>query len=64
MAKKYWIAGAIKKKGALRRSLKAKKGMKIPIAKLMRATKAKGKLGRRARLAVTLRKMRKARRRG
>jgi len=61
MAKKYWIAGAIKKKGALRRSLKAKKGKNIPLAKVRKAAKAKGKLGRRARLAVTLGKMRRAR---
>lgn len=56
MAKK-WIQKAIKKPGALRKSLKVKKGKKIPIAKLKKAAKAKGKLGKRARLAITLKKI-------
>jgi hypothetical protein len=56
---KTWIASAIKKKGSLRKSLGIKKGEKIPAATLDRAAKAAGKLGRRARLAKTLRKMRK-----
>ena len=43
------------KKGALRKSLKVKKGKKIPLSKLNAAAKKKGKLGRRARLAKTLR---------
>lgn len=53
-----WIAGAIKKPGALRRSLGTKKG-KIPVSKIRSAAKKGGKLGQRARLALTLRKMRK-----
>jgi len=60
MAKKsgsYWIAGAIKKPGSLRKSLGVKEGQKIPAAKLAAAAKKPGKLGRRARLAQTLRKM-------
>lgn len=53
---KYWIAGAIKHPGALRKSLRAKKGKRIPAGRLSRAAKAGGTLGRRARLAMTLRK--------
>ena len=60
--KKNWIAGAIKKKGALRRALKIKAGATIPAGKLKSAAKKGGKLGRQARLAVTLGKMRKTRR--
>jgi hypothetical protein len=57
--KKNWIQSAIKKPGALRKSLGIKKGEKIPQTKLDAAAKKKGKLGQRARLAKTLRKMRK-----
>lgn len=56
MAKK-WIQAAIKKPGALRKSLGAKKGKNIPVSKLQAAAKKKGKLGKRARLALTLRKL-------
>jgi hypothetical protein len=58
MAKK-WIQKAIKKPGALRKSLGVKKGQKIPAKKLAKAAKSKGKLGQRARLAQTLGKMRR-----
>jgi len=54
-----WIQKAIKKPGALRAQLGAKPGKPIPAAKLAKAAKAKGKLGQRARLAQTLKKMRK-----
>lgn len=54
-----WIAGAIKKPGALRAELHVKKGKKIPAGKLRKAAKAKGKEGKRARLAMTLSKLRK-----
>ena len=54
-----WIQGAIKKPGALRKSLKVKEGEKIPAKKLKAAAKKPGKLGERARLAETLGKMRK-----
>lgn len=54
-----WIQKAIKKPGALRAQLGAKPGKPIPAAKLAKAVKAKGKLGQRARLAQTLKKMRK-----
>ena len=53
-----WIQKAIKKPGSLRRSLGIKKGKKIPAKKLAAAAKKKGKLGQRARLAQTLKKMR------
>lgn len=52
-----WIAGAIKKPGALRKSLGVKKGKDIPEKKLKAAAKKKGKLGQRARLAETLKKL-------
>lgn len=60
MAKKnpYWIEKAIKKPGALRKQLGVKAGKKIPAKKLAKAAKASGKLGQRARLAETLKKMR------
>jgi hypothetical protein len=52
-----WIAGAIKKPGALRSALDAKEGEPIPAKKLAKAAAAPGKLGQRARLAQTLKKM-------
>ena len=54
MATKNWIAGAIKKPGALKRELGVKKGAKIPAKKLATAAKKPGVEGRRARLAETL----------
>ena len=54
MATKNWIAGAIKKPGALRASLGVKAGEKIPAKKLDVAAKKPGKMGQRARLAKTL----------
>jgi hypothetical protein len=58
MAKtKNWIANAIKKPGALHKQLGVPEGKKIPEAKLNKAAKAGGKLGQRARLAKTLKKM-------
>ncbi len=58
MAKDF-IQKAIKKPGALRKSLGIKKGKKIPASKLKAAAKKKGKLGQRARFAMTLNKLRK-----
>lgn len=52
-----WIQKAIKKPGALKKELGVSKDKKIPEKKLEKAAKAKGKLGKRARLAETLRKM-------
>ena len=57
--KKNWIAGAIKKPGALRKELGVKKGEKIPAKKLAAAAKKPGKEGQRARLAETLRGFKK-----
>jgi hypothetical protein len=54
-----WIQKAIKKPGALRAQLGAKKGEPIPAGKLAAAAKKPGKLGQRARLAQTLKKMKK-----
>lgn len=57
--KKNFIQGAIKKPGALRKSLGIKKGKTIPAKKLAKAAEKPGKLGKRARLAETLKKLRK-----
>ena len=57
MAKRLNIKKAIKKPGALRVALGAKKGEPIPAAKLAKAAKAPGKLGQRARFAQTLKKL-------
>jgi hypothetical protein len=54
-----WIQGAIKHPGALRKELHVKKGKKIPVSKLKKAAKAGGKEGKRARLAITLRRLHK-----
>ena len=56
---KNWIAAAIKKPGALHKELGVKKGEKIPAKKLEKAAKAGGKLGQRARLAETLKGLKK-----
>ena len=53
------IKKAIKKPGALRKPLGIKKGDTIPASKLRAAAKKPGKLGQRARFAVTLGKLRK-----
>lgn len=55
--KKNWIAEAVKKPGALRKQLGAKAGKPIPAGKLEAAAKKPGKLGQRARLAMTLKGM-------
>jgi hypothetical protein len=55
--KKKWISGAIKHPGALHKQLGVPQGKKIPAGKLAKASKAGGKLGQRARLAQTLKKM-------
>jgi hypothetical protein len=56
---KNWIQDAVKKPGALRKSLGVKEGETIPAGKLAKAAKAPGKLGQRARLAETFKKMKK-----
>jgi hypothetical protein len=57
--KKKWIQKAIKHPGALKKALGVPEGKNIPPGKLKAAAKKKGKLGRRARLAQTLKKLRK-----
>lgn len=54
-----WIKEAIKKPGALRASLGVKAGEKIPAKKLAAAAKKPGKMGQRARLAQTLKGLKK-----
>lgn len=54
---KMWIAGAIKHPGSLRKELHVKKGHKIPAKKLAKAAHHKGLEGRRARLAMTLKRL-------
>jgi hypothetical protein len=54
-----WIQSAIKKPGALKKSLGVKKGEKIPAKKLAAVAKKPGKMGQRARLAQTLSKLKK-----
>lgn len=53
--KKNWIAAAIGKKGALHAALGIPQGQKIPLATLQAAAKRKDKVGKEARLALTLR---------
>lgn len=56
---RHWIAKAIKRPGALRKALHAKKGKPISASKLNAAAKKGGRLGREARMAKTLKKLRK-----
>lgn len=58
MAEK-WIQKAIKKPGALHKELHVPMDKKIPEKKLNAAIKKGGKIGARARLAKTLKKMHK-----
>lgn len=60
MAKrKRWIQHAIKHPGALHRELGVPEDRKIPASKLRSAATKGGKLGRRARFAMILKKMAK-----
>jgi len=54
-----WIQSAIKKPGALRSELGAKPGKPIPAKKLAAAAKKPGVEGKRARLAETLKGLKK-----
>jgi hypothetical protein len=54
-----WIAKAIGKPGALRKTLGAKPGQPIPAKKLAAAAKGSGVAARRARLAQTLKGLNK-----
>lgn len=58
MAEK-WIQKAIKKPGALRKQMGVKKGETIPVKALAAAAKKPGVTGKRARLAQTLKAMKK-----
>lgn len=60
MKKKNFIAGAIKKPGALRKSLGIKTGKKIPAKTLAKTEKKGGKMGQRARFAETLKSFHKS----
>jgi hypothetical protein len=57
--KKDWIAGAIKRPGALKKQLGVPADKPIPAAKLEKAADVGGKLGQRARLAPTLKGFKK-----
>lgn len=59
MAEKWIQQATSKNKGALRKKLGAKKGKPIPAKKLNAAAKKGGKEGKEARLAKTLKKLRK-----
>jgi len=64
---RYWIRQAIKKPGALKKYIERRYGKRgftergtIKLKVLRRLAKRKGKIGKRARLALTLRKLRKS----
>lgn len=59
VTEKFWIQQAISKPGALRAQLHVKGDKPIPAGKLASAAKKGGKLGARARLAQTLKKLHK-----
>jgi hypothetical protein len=54
-----WIKKATENKGGLHKSLGIKKGEKIPKSKIKAAEKKSGKVGKEARLAHTISKLRK-----
>ena len=54
-----WIKGAIKHKGALHHDLGVPQGKRIPESKLKKAEHMGGKVGKRARLAETLKSFHK-----
>ena len=58
-SKSKWIQEAIGKPGALKKSLGVKAGEKIPAGKLAKAAKKSGVMGQRARLAQTLKGLKK-----
>jgi hypothetical protein len=59
LAKGGWIKDAIKKPGSLKKSLGVAADKKIPAAKLTAAANKPGKMGKRARLAETLKGFKK-----
>lgn len=62
---KRWLKKALRKAkhGYLHRQLGVARGKKIPLKLLRKAAKAVGRLGRRARLALTMRKFKHKKRR-
>jgi hypothetical protein len=56
---KNWIANAIKKPGSLHRQMGIPQGEKIPEGRLEAAAEKGGTEGRRARLAMVLKRMHK-----
>jgi len=52
-----WVAKATKNKGGLHRSLGIAIGKRIPKARIRAAAKRKGRVGKQARLALTLGKL-------
>lgn len=58
---KNWIKDATKNKGGLHRSLGVPEGEKIPASKIEEAAKRGGKVGKQARLAMVLKKVRRGR---
>ncbi len=59
MAKKMWIAEAIKKPGSLHKALGIAEGKKIPESKIKGAEKKGGKIAKEAHLADTLKSFKK-----
>lgn len=59
MKSKNWIKAATKNKGGLHKSLGIPADKKIPAKKIAAAAKKGGKIGKQARLAKTLSKLRK-----
>ena len=57
--RKLWIQESIKRPGALKKTLGVEEGKKIPAGKLMAASRKTGRVGRQARLAMTLKKFKK-----
>lgn len=59
MSKDKWIQGAIKHPGALHKELGVPEGKTIPAKKLKTVEEKGGKIGKQARLAETLKKLKK-----
>lgn len=53
----HWIQGAIKHPGALHKEMGVPEDKTIPAGKLQQAAQKGGKLGKRARLAMALKRM-------
>lgn len=56
---KHWIQNAISKPGALHKEMGVPQGQNIPAKKLSSAANAGGQLGKRAKLAITLKSFKK-----